>query len=303
MLLEKVLKTTKYVVENSRKVKIDEEKAEKLGNFLKNKKIPSWSKIYHFQGTEKETVQYLFILDSINFSFFPFPGYFAFALALKKAIKNYPILKAEFLSSISLGVLKEIFKKIGGIPLLKERKEILNGTGKVLLRKFDGESINILKEAQGKAQNLVEILIENFPSFRDTAVFQNKKIYFLKRAQIFAADVYGAFDGKGIGLFSDLQELTCFPDYKIPQILNEFGVLKYSPELLNKIKTKKEIKPFSREEIEIRANTVWAVEKLKKSLEKQGRKIRSFEIDWILWNVAQGIKMKISHHQTRTIYY
>jgi hypothetical protein len=40
------------------------------------------------------------------------------------------------------------------------------------------------------------------------------QVFFYKRAQIFAADVYGAFGGRGLGAFNDADRLTCFADYR-----------------------------------------------------------------------------------------
>lgn len=41
-----------------------------------------------------------------------------------------------------------------------------------------------------------------------------RKVWFLKRAQIFAADVWDRFGGKGHGEFTDIGELTMFADYR-----------------------------------------------------------------------------------------
>jgi len=318
MILEKILETTQYVVKNSKDVKINEKNIEKLACDLKQEKVPLWNNYYHFKGNPKETIQYLFILDSLNFCFFAknqnekwrikdrgksISGYFALALGLKKAIKKYPILRAEYLKTITPEILKNALGGKGEIPLLKERSKVLNEVGKILLKKFNGEAENIVKKAKGKAQNLVEIIIKNFPCFRDIAFFKERKIYFLKRAQIFVADLYGAFEGKSLGRFYDIKKLTCFPDYRIPQVLHHFGALNYSPELLEKLKKKEQIRPQSSQEAEIRANTVWAVELLKKQLKKQGRILRSFEIDWILWSKSKKIKISVPHHRTNTIYY
>jgi hypothetical protein len=41
------------------------------------------------------------------------------------------------------------------------------------------------------------------------------QVFFYKRAQIFVADVYGAFAGEGIGSFGDIDQLTMFADYRV----------------------------------------------------------------------------------------
>lgn len=60
-------------------------------------------------------------------------------------------------------------------------------------------------------------------------------MFFYKRAQIFVADVYGAFGGQGYGLFHDIDQLTMFADYRVPVVLRLLGVLQYSQQLADKV--------------------------------------------------------------------
>jgi hypothetical protein len=53
-------------------------------------------------------------------------------------------------------------------------------------------------------------LAEHFPGFRDEARFENKTVRFLKRAQIFVADLWAAFDGESYGRFDDINKITMF---------------------------------------------------------------------------------------------
>lgn len=69
-----------------------------------------------------------------------------------------------------------------------------------------------------------------------------------------------------------------FPDYRVPQILNQFGVLSYSADLNTLIKHKTVIPHGGEHEVEIRAATVIAVEEIKIILG-----LKATEIDWILW--------------------
>ena len=320
MLLENVLSTTQFVVKHSRQVKINQAAVERLAKKIKGQPLPAWDTTNHFTGTPQKTVQYIFLLDSLNFCFWAdkgqprwtiahnakqVNGYFALALALKKALKKYPLLDANNLAKISRQDLADIFAASNGqtIPLFEKRLAIARQTGSILAKKYNGQAINVIKAANKNAGKLIELVLRDFPSFRDTAVFNGKKIYLLKRAQILAGDIWGALGGQGLGEFKDIDRLTCFADYKIPQILHYFGVLEYTPQLLQKIKNETLLTASSREKVEIRANTIWAVEMLKKDLAKLGRNLPSFQIDWILWNMAQKIKMPEPYHKTRTIYY
>jgi hypothetical protein len=64
------------------------------------------------------------------------------------------------------------------------------------------------------------------------------------------------------------------------------------------------IPPGSREEVEIRANTIIAVELLKEELCSIGIRMKSSEIDWLLWNMGQDSRFRQRpYHLTSTIYY
>ena len=70
------------------------------------------------------------------------------------------------------------------------------------------------------------------------ATYQGRKVYFYKRAQIFATDLHAAFGSKGWGRFEDLDELTAFADYKLPQVLRHVGILCYAEQLAHKVDQK-----------------------------------------------------------------
>ena len=55
-------------------------------------------------------------------------------------------------------------------------------------------------------------------------------------ATLAVGDIYGAFGGKGLGAFDDLEQLTMFADYRVPVVLKTMGVLKYSPQLEAKVR-------------------------------------------------------------------
>lgn len=65
------------------------------------------------------------------------------------------------------------------------------------------------------------------------------------------ADIWGALKDLPVhkNLFPDIDELTTFPDYRVPQILNQLNVLEYSEELTNIIESKKEIEAGSQIEL------------------------------------------------------
>lgn len=133
-------------------------------------------------------------------------------------------------------------------------------------------------------------------------------VHFYKRAQILVGDIWAAYGRSTDPLhpysFHDMDQLTMFADYRVPQILRHMGVMVYAPELARKVDAL-EVLPFgSEEEVEIRAVTIVAVEKLKDCLRRSGRELLAIEIDWLLWQWGEAMKDDIlPHHRTLTIYY
>ena len=162
----------------------------------------------------------------------------------------------------------------------------------------------LIEEADGSAVELVRSVTTRFPSFNDVATYQDQEVRFYKRAQILISDLAGAFNGRDLGAFHDLNLLTAFADYKIPQVLRSFNALVYSPELDAAIAERRLIPTGSAWEIEIRAGTIWACEFLRRILADQGRLFRATEIDWILWLAGQSLPPEMpTYHRTLTVFY
>lgn len=108
-------------------------------------------------------------------------------------------------------------------------------------------------------------------------MYKGRQVFLYKRAQIFAADLFGAFRGQGYGEFKDIGSLTIMADYIVPAVLRQLGVLKYSPTLASTIEASGEIGPGTEEEVELRACSVHAVEKMRELISvKSGRQVSSF---------------------------
>ena len=317
-----VLSTTQKVAEKSRFVRIDKGAlADFTGKLFEHGvQVPPWDSHYHFSGQPEEVVSYLLVVDTLNFCFWPergkakwemaykgekLSGYYALAASIKHAIESdIPITEAEFLAGLSLTQLKDILGGRGELQLLEERVRALNDLGRLLLNDYGGNACRLVEESGRSAIKLARLLAEKLISFGDVAEYAGVEVFFYKRAQIFASDLHGALMGKGWGNFNDMEKLTCFADYKLPQVLRQLGILHYAPFLEQRIDQKILLKQGSPEEVEIRANTIWAVELIRRELEAMGKRMRSFEIDWILWNIGQDKAFKEKpYHRTLTIFY
>lgn len=290
--------------------------------------MPTWYARYHFNDGSERTVNWVLLLDALNFCFWAekgqprwqieykgelLNGYWAEAAALTRAVEEgIPLWDAHYLSTTSKADLEHIFRGVSPnnndtpvtIPLLEQRLENAREVGRVLLEAYDGQFIHAIEEANGSAVTLALLLAERFPSFNDIAIYRNRTVRFYKRAQICVADLYGAFAGERWGAFSDLDSLTIFADYKLPQILRHFGVLEYHPTLANRVDRQELIPAGSEEEVEIRAATVWACEMLRQLLaEQEDLHLTAAEIDQRLWHLSQDIPDMRPYHRTRTIFY
>jgi hypothetical protein len=74
----------------------------------------------------------------------------------------------------------------------------------------DVSVVRLIEEADHSAGKLVNLLAKHFPCFRDEGRFDGRKVRFLKRAQIFVADLWAAFNGTGYGEFYDIDHITMF---------------------------------------------------------------------------------------------
>jgi hypothetical protein len=43
-------------------------------------------------------------------------------------------------------------------------------------------------------------------------------VYIYKRVQILVADLWACFEGKSYGQFDDIDKVTMFADYRVPQV-------------------------------------------------------------------------------------
>lgn len=100
----------------------------------------------------------------------------------------------------------------------------------------------------------MNLLADDFACFRDETKFEGRRkpVRFLKRAQILVADLWACFKGDGYGAFKDIDKITMFADYRVPQILNTMGCIFYSPTLNEVVKEKKVIESGSSWEIQLR---------------------------------------------------
>jgi hypothetical protein len=256
---------------------------------IADRPVPAWDGTRHYAGPPQRTLTYMVVLDTLNFSFWGGDGggYWELAERLRDVFRAGdemadPVRLRE-MTAARLGAL------IGPFPMLEERAEAVRELGR---HGFDGL---IQPTAAGTALTLAAEL----PSFADVATYDGRPVPLLKRAQILASDVHGA----GARTFPDIDALTCFADYKLPQMLRHWGALTYSDALAARVDAKRPLRPGEPAEVEIRAATVVAVERLRELLAARGRRLTAVAIDWILWEASQDQRGIAPYHRVRTIFY
>ena len=318
--MESVLETTKFVVDKSHYVKIKNKPIKEFCKNFSESHINHWLNESPFDFrklNEKEKLNFLLVFNAISFSYWgepkwtidykgeKFDGAGGMIASIGKAIeKNKPILNSVYLKNISEKDFAEILKGNVKIPLFAEWLKILREIGQIIVRDFNGEFENLVKKSNGDALKLLELILKHFPSFNDFSPYKGKMIYFQKRAQLLVADIYQMFQGKKYGEMKNLDKITACADYKLLMVLRNMGILEYAKELEKKIDNKKEILKDSKEEVEIRANTIYANELIKKELRKKIKKIDSIHVNDHLWLLGQIKSPKNKpYHLTRTTSY
>jgi hypothetical protein len=226
------------------------------------------------------------------------------------------IFTARKLAEMSPDTMKALFRKhhSKGLrpPDLEKRCELWNEVGRVLTENFNGSALSLIQSADGSASSLVRQLVKYFPGFRDDTSSSGDNetcLYFYKRAQICVGDWNASLELH----LKDLNKLTTFADYRVPQLLRHRGVLQYDQQLADLVDSQKEIVAASPEEFAIRATTVTAVEYLVEELRnKTANKVSSIvwtavQADWYLWQVGEKLEKEQHvmkpHHRVRTIFY
>ena len=246
------------------------------------------------------------------------------------------------------------------LPNIEVRCQLLNELGTGLLEHHNGSALHMIAKANNSADALVGIMLDTFPGFRDyvdtnewtapqspTCEWESAKsspsvIHFYKRAQIATADIWAALGrhhgsssssalGTNVNLricqFNDMDLVTTFPDYRVPQILRHVDVLQYESSLAKLVDGQVELEKGGIDEVSIRAGTVVAVEEIvqkvkeeiissvaaggdsersENDLRKLADDVSAVTIDWYLWQKGEKLdrlNLLGSHHRVRTTFY
>ena len=275
-MLENIIISCNYVSKNSKHVTIDEEKLNPFVENIKDIKMNHWlsSSPFGLLDLAVETIiNFLLIYESINFSFWGEPkwtidtnfgkldGSIALLYVLLQYVKES---KSTDFSSMSKKEFLKILKGNIKIPLFEERFKIIKEVSAIVNDKMQGNFYQYIKDITSDIE-LFETIIANFPSFKDERLYNKQTIYFYKLAQLLTSDILHIKEQKE-KIKVNYTHLVGCADYKIPQVLREFGILNYDNKLAKIVDNHIEIPINSIYEVEIRANMITVINMINKKL-------------------------------------
>jgi len=311
-MLNKVLETNKFVVDNAKHVKINYDKVNELiDELLRFDNVHYLTKVPYavYDMSTRDIINFLLIYDSIDFSFWGNPKWTIDAngkdldggIALLHCIFNLfngrdSLDVYQQLENITLEEFKEVLKGNVDIPLLKERYSIVTGIAKIVNKKMNGSFYDYIKD-MNTDQEIFNTILNNFRSFQDTRIYEGQTIYFYKLAQLLTSDILHVIEIKEQKEVDYSNLLGC-ADYKIPQVMQGFGILEYDKELSSILEAKTEIEENSEYEVEIRASMIVVINYMWEQIDKS---IDRIDINDFIWSKGQDkTKTYKPYHLTRT---
>lgn len=304
-MLIKIEETTDYVSKNSRYVKINYTKLDKIILGIDISIENHWLNSNPFNILDmqyKDIFNFLIVYHTIgNFCFWGNPkwkidtelgeldGSYAMMYIIINKLKNnenFDLTFEEFSKILSANV---------EIPLLKERYDSLI-TMNQFLKNNNQDFYSVVKDLN-EDRSLFEYIITSFPYFKDESFYNNEKIYFYKRAQLLTSDILHIKE-KLEKVKVDYSHLVGCADYKIPQVMRCYGILEFNEELSQLVDNEIILEEGSPMEIEIRANTLFVINYICKKLDN---KITRININDYIWLLGQDkSKMSKPYHRTLT---
>lgn len=295
-MLNKIKNTCKYVVGNSKYVKINYSKLDNFINNIDSSNLKNWILYnpYNILELDIETIiNFLLIFESIDYSFLGQPkwkintnegkkdGSDALLYIMLKYVKER---KSTDFSEMTLEEFKQLLKGNIEIPLLKERYKTIHDISKIVNEKMNGSFYKYIKDINIDTQ-LFNTIISNFEAFKDERTYNGKTIYFYKLAQLLTSDILHIKESLE-GISVDYSNLIGCSDYKIPQTLRALGILEYNEELSNIIDEKKQIEISSKYEVEIRASQLVVIDYIASKLDNA----KSIDINDYLFTYSKKVK-------------
>jgi len=321
-----VLDSLRPVIEAARHVRTDIAKIADVAKWMAYEELPfpQFSLPFGLEKSRDQAIDFTMVSDSINSAFSDFASGVKFTAqyqgqtlsdsqgmtaCLKRAMESgLEVLDGRYLAKLTRPELAKIFEGNIEMPMLDEKLQVLNAVGRTLTQRYGGFFHNFIPTCSPRlfdgGKGLVDRLVTDFPRFNDVSPYRGQEIKFFKLAQLAYWGLYAGLKGHGGFRIDDIGSMTAFADYIVPVALRVMGILVYSPELDEKIRTHRLIPRDSDEEIEIRAQMLYASALLTEEINA----LRPAELQVIIPQVDARLWLNYHtthwpHHLTRTIMY
>ena len=319
----KVLHSIRPVIENLENVSIDHvqltTEAKKLSTVNYEIKVAN-----NQDKRPEDIIRKTMLINTLNFAFTDFESQIKYALnvgdntfsdtdamvyQIDQAVEvGIDFYDGHYLRDITETTFKSIFRANIEMPMSKEKTDVLNQVGQILVEEYKGDWLNFVKSGPKKlyqnGEGLIERLVSQFERFRDTSIYLGEKVHFLKLAQLAFWGIHRELGKYDDFYIEDMENMTAFADYIVPVALEKMKIITYSEKLKNKIEQGVLIESDSIEEIEIRAATLFVTAQLTEAINKlrlDDEKIIIPQLDFKLWTDFHANKSP--HHLTKTIMY
>lgn len=276
IMLQNILYNCIYVEKNAKHVKINYNKIESIITNIDCTDLKHWlsSNPYNLFNLDISFIVNLMLLfESIDYSFWGNPKWTIDTEIGKKdgsdallyiMIKYAKENKTLDFTKVTFEDFKSLLTGNVDIPLLKDRYQTLVEISSIVNNKMNGNFYEYIKDVKEDTK-LFDIIIKNFPSFKDERTYKGKTIYFYKLAQLLTSDILHIRETiENINV--DYSHLVGCADYKIPQTMRALEILRYDDELSKIIDNKIEIGCSSEYEVEIRASMIVVIDYIKNKL-------------------------------------
>ncbi len=272
-MLEKIINSCKYVMNNAKFVTINYDKLNVFITTIDCKELKHWLSNNPYKILDlgiENVINFMLLFESIDYSFWGAPkwtidtelGEKDGSDALLYAMLEY--VRKKKLSNLYDITYEEFKVMLNGnveIPFIKERYETLTKISRIVKEKMNGNFYKYIYYIHNDI-DLFQVIISNFTSFKDEREYNGETIYFYKLAQLLTSDILHLRE-QIEKIRVDYSHLVGCADYKIPQTMRALGIIEYNEELSNIIDNKLEIEYSSKYEVEIRASMIVVIDYIK----------------------------------------
>lgn len=295
-MLNCILNSCNYVVNNSKHITIDYKILDLFIEKIDCKALKHWlsNNPYNlFDLDISSMINLMLFFESIDYSFWGNPKwnidteigkkdgsdallYIMIKYAKENKLFDFTKVTFEEFESMLTGNI--------AIPLLRERYQTLVEISSIVNNKMNENFYEYIKDIRDDIK-LFDIIVSNFPSFKDERTYNGKTVYFYKLAQVLTSDILHL--RKMVeNINVDYSHLIGCADYKIPQTMRALEILKYDNELSQIVDNKVEIDCSSEYEVEIRASMIVVIEYIKNKL----KNVNAIDINDYFFTESKKVK-------------